>query len=155
MQGAISLLSTPRAITTGQDVLGRASDGAMLCEESEAFLHGRLVELAGFAGVVQPAWVELNWVAHAPSIEIHDAATGGPEMPEACGRSWNVAVAVICAQLVDLSDGDLEVIEHLQHECLVPLELDLLRPAAGDPSPRELLIAVGARLRAHPQARGC
>ncbi len=44
-----------------------------LVEETEAFLGGRLADLVVDGDRPVPAWIEINWLAHAPATDLREA----------------------------------------------------------------------------------
>jgi hypothetical protein len=96
---------------------------AVLGDEVEAFLEGRLVEHLLARGRVVPAWTVLNKVAHATFEELVGLARSGAS--EGAEPVWLRAQRALAAELVDRSSTPGGVVG-VQREMLVPLELWLI-----------------------------
>jgi hypothetical protein len=94
-------------------------------DESEAFVHGRLVEFLLAAGRPVPAWAVLNRLAHASLDELSElAAAGGPAAgePPAGEPAWLRAQRSLAAALVAGATRPADLVS-FQRAVLVPLEL--------------------------------
>lgn len=104
--------------------------GAALAEETEAFLSGHYVsERLQRKGAV-PGWAWLNTLAHGQFNEIcpiNDLTVGPSDEDENwTNMQWKSAQRIIACELLELVDGDSEVLLKLQQRVLVPLELRLI-----------------------------
>ena len=115
-----------------------------LVEETEAFLDGRLASLVVDGEAPLPAWIEINWLAHAPTVDLKafDLETGLSSRP----GSWSWARAVLLREMLDRTGGDEAAILDCQRRCLVPVELDLMDSVLRWASPQEVVIAITGRL---------
>lgn len=116
-----------------------------LVEETEAFLCGRLVDVVEAAAGPLPAWLEVNWLAHAAPSELREAGRS-PCLSVPSG-SWAWARAVLLRELLAPTDGDLGAIAERQRRCLVPVELELMSWDRRFVSPTEVVTEAATRLR--------
>lgn len=107
-----------------------------LARECEAFLNGHSADLLVSRHKPVGAWAWLNQVAHATPEEVTAlAARAVPwnwsalRLRELRSRRWQRAVAEVASDLVSLSGQSPRVLERLQAYALIPLELELARPA--------------------------
>jgi hypothetical protein len=106
-----------------------------LVEECEAFLDGRMAERCVALGAPVPAWAWTNLLAHGTVQELaHPPIHGrGPKSPL---WAWSQGRALLAAEVLDRVAGD-DDLRQLQHDVLVPLELDLMaRPSIGTLRPK-------------------
>ncbi len=92
-----------------------------LIDECQAFLDGRFAELAGADGGYVPVWAWLNQLAHGTEVELRSASAGLAER-----TGWAQATAFLAGELLDIVDSGRMSLADLQHDILVPLELDVL-----------------------------
>jgi hypothetical protein len=97
------------------------SDALALIDECQAFLDGRFAQLAGVDGGYVPVWAWLNLLAHGTEAELRAAAD---RLAEEVG--WAQAAAFLAGELIDVVDAGRATLAELQHDILVPLELDVL-----------------------------
>jgi hypothetical protein len=123
-----------------------------LADECEAFLEGRYARWSLYHQRVTPAWAWLNQAAHGPWATLLEEATRAPSpvLPDGWGAaSHDIALAVVGAA------ADPAELGRLQHDVLVPLELDLARSEI-DPAllPCELARLVSATVDAERAGAG-
>ena len=114
--------------------------GAWVCSEASALLLGRSADLFDQRGQFVPWWAWLNAAAHREAAELEQLA-GLVDQPQATDGDQTgpaqgpLAAAVIAAALLKRSGGDEATVFRLQHECLIPLVLELMsgRLAVDDP----------------------
>lgn len=96
-------------------------EGSTLIDECQAFLDGRSAQLAGADGGYVPVWAWLNHLAHGTEAELRSAAD---QLAERTG--WAQATSFLAGELLDIVDSGRMTLAQLQHDILVPLELDVL-----------------------------
>lgn len=92
-----------------------------LVEACEAFLEGTYVELMDASGASVPVWAWMNLLAHGTEAELRAAADALGE-----GDSWQQARSFLAGELLEIIDAGHLALAQLQHDVLVPLELDIL-----------------------------
>ena len=92
-----------------------------LVEECQAFLDGAYAEVANASEAPIPVWAWMNLLAHGTEVELRGAADALGE-----GDSWRQARAFLAGELLEVVGKGGVTLMHLQHEVLVPLELDVL-----------------------------
>ncbi len=109
-------------------------------------LRGGAPELFEMLGSIPP-WAYLNRVAHEDPSQLEAIVASFPVRP-----NWDGFTALLAAELLETSGGDPVAIERLQRECLIPMELEMLRSGRPDlgHGAGPLLHACQSRLRAHP-----
>lgn len=131
----------------------RTSDEDELVADCDALLTGRFAERLMETDRVVPAWAWLNLAAHGTERDLRR-----PRMVAATReqQSWCRARAYVAGEIVMLVDTTTETLAELQHDVLVPLELELLReraPGARTASPEAMALTVLAALDADRRAR--
>ena len=118
--------STPPHARPKGPVSATSVAAAVLAEETEAFLSGRLVEHYLERGIEVPAWAWLNAVAHRSDAQLAAMVMAGrPErVPRALER-WYDARLTLAVVVLDLARYSHEDITNLQHDALIPLEIHL------------------------------
>ena len=89
--------------------------------ECEAFLEGRFAEMMEAAGIAPPPWAWMNLLAHGTEDELRAAAA-----PGSGSEGWRAARAYVAGEMLDAIDNGRTTLHHLQHDVLVPVELDVL-----------------------------
>lgn len=102
-------------------MLRRDPAAAALIEECQAFLDGSFAELVEASGVTVPVWAWLNLLAHGTMTELRDEADALGE-----GDRWRQARAFLAGEVIEVIDTARMPLTQLQHDVLVPLELDVL-----------------------------
>jgi hypothetical protein len=126
--------------------------GKRLIDEVESFLAGRALDRYRSTGATPPAWAEINWLAHGEPSDILDRVRYELGLKRLPG-SWPWAVSTLAQELFVDAGARTETIRRLQRDCLIPMEMALMRHAHQD-FPPEHFVALGVpRLRAHPSAR--
>ncbi len=115
-----------------------------LVEEIEAFLSGRLAGVVEAADCELPAWVEINWLAHAAPAELREACSRRISGP---AGSWTWARDALLHELQASTGGDLGAIAERQRRCLVPVELGLMGRDRRFASPAEVVAEAVSRFR--------
>ena len=100
-------------------------DGDRLVTETEEFLCGRVEDLYRLGQSPLPGWVEPDWLAHGRPMLITERVEGGQHRDAPYG-SWAWAVGSLAETVVQETDGNFDLIEMVQHHCIVPMELALL-----------------------------
>ena len=100
---------------------GRIPAETALAEECQAFLDGTYAELAYASDAPVPVWAWMNLLAHGTEAELRDAARALGE-----GDSWHQARAFLAGEVLEAIGPPHLTLVQLQHDVLVPLELDLL-----------------------------
>jgi hypothetical protein len=131
-------------------IWGTSEQCAQLVLETEKFLSGHIDTVGAFSSTARPAWVEFNWIAHAPADDVLASVRASDSSPIESSM-WAAIVHLLAVELHDLSGGDVGVAATLQRECLLPLELDLLAHPAQGVSPREVFVRGLTSLRGHPR----
>lgn len=127
--------------------------GALLVEESEAFLSGTFAQAMRIHGDAIPGWARLNVFAHGDlaiieGLQGSDSAMAAPEIDE--DIAWWSAQRALTAELVGLVDGDAELLGHVQRAVLVPLEFRLIqRETEHGLTARDLFEATRAALQSN------
>lgn len=102
-----------------------------MATECEAFLAGRYHELlTGNRGQALPGWAWINPLAHADYAELERLAnlSPGPDDPLAF-------LSYLADEVLLRTSGDDVALRRIQHDGLVPLELELLHhPSPSDPT---------------------
>jgi hypothetical protein len=109
-------------------------DGWEPADEIEAFVHGSFAEHRAAKNGFLPAWVILNRVAHGNSAEIHATAAGlactGSRSPTLnFHQLWRAHQRDLARRLLECAH-DAEGIRQIQHDVLIPLELELISRSA-------------------------
>jgi hypothetical protein len=104
-----------------------------LVTECESFLAGEYPSVLQRRGLPIPEWAWLSILAHAPADLLIEHAHG-----ESRGRFrghvhgvWLGAVALLAQELVTAADRTGCSVEELQHEVMLKVELDWVRPDGG------------------------
>jgi hypothetical protein len=109
-----------------------------LADETEAFLAGRLAELRSASGDPLAAWMILNRIAHGDSVDMFDMAVGQRRrtlltgVPSAYHQVWSTTQSTIASRVLERA-LDTDEIRRLQHDVLVPLELELITRSHDEP----------------------
>ena len=100
---------------------GRNPTETTFAEECQAFLDGNYAEFADASGAPVPVWAWMNLLAHGTGAELGDAAQalGGDD-------SWRQARAFLAGEVLEVIGAPGPTLVELQHDVLVPLELDVL-----------------------------
>lgn len=119
--------------------------GAILINECEAFLTGRLAELWEQVGPSVPQWAWINLLAHGSADDLRSEMF---EVPSGA-TCWSKARAFLAGEVLDAAAA-CGGLEDLQRSLLVPMELSL----AGSSEvtrwdSRELVTAIEDALGAH------
>ena len=96
--------------------------------ECDALLSGRSLEVYEWHRVPAPAWAQLNWIAHCEPSEILYRSQSELGLQRQ-GGTWPWAISTMAHEMVKRAGGCEAAIRRLQRECLIPLELTLLRNA--------------------------
>jgi len=120
-------------------------------EECEAFLAGDALRLVGSPRGRPPTWTQINWMAHTAPSSVVDRFRSEIGLRRPAG-TWPWAVSTLVDELVAIAAGDERVIGQLQRDCLIPMELVLLRSDAACFLPAHLVALGVPRLRSHPAA---
>lgn len=126
--------SAPQTPRPSAGELGRSD----LADETEAFLHGTLAELLAANRGPLAAWMVLNRICHGDSVEIYDAAAGDgvrapmPGVSSAYHQMWNAAQRTLALRVLEAAH-DAAQLRQLQHDVLVPLELQLVARSRNEP----------------------
>lgn len=98
----------------------------VLADEAEAFLSGRLVEYYLERGRDVPAWAWLNAVAHRSDAQLAAMVLAGrPERVSLELGRWYDARLTLAVVVLDIARYSREDIAELQHDALIPLEIEL------------------------------
>jgi len=110
---------------------GRRCDRSQMAEECQAFLAGRYHEsLPGNRKQALPGWAWINPLAHADYDELDRLANLSPSPDDPLAFLSYLADEVLLR-----TSGDGVVLRRIQHDSLIPLELDLLHhPSSSDPT---------------------
>jgi hypothetical protein len=114
--------------------LGRSD----LADETEAFFQGTLAELRAANRGSLAAWMVLNRICHGDSVELYDAAAGDvarapmPGVSSAYHHMWNAAQRTVALRVLEAAHDAAEI-RQLQHDVLVPLELQLVARSRNEP----------------------
>lgn len=109
--------------------------------DCEAFLTGRLADRLEEDGRDVPPWAWMNLVAHGTGDDLRadQAIHGTPDFPT---DRWHEVRSLLAVEVLGVAGADSSLAE-LQHEVLVPLELDLAaRTEVGSWRPKQLVLAV-------------
>ena len=114
-------------------------------DDCEAFLAGQYAEWLLRRRQPVPPWAWLNQAAHAAPMDVLFAAT----LPPAAATSpWTAARRAIAIDVLR-AVRDVDQLDALRRQVLVPLELDLARAALEPPlSPTQLVALVSTTLEA-------
>jgi hypothetical protein len=126
--------------------------GRELVDEAAALLAGGIVQVYLAADVPLPAWANLNWIAHGPPSEIVERAKSEAGLCRPAG-SWAWVTSTFAHELDVGSGGDPDIVEQLQRDCLIPMELALMRPGHDNVLPEHAVVLGVPRLHAHPSVR--
>jgi hypothetical protein len=111
-----------------------------LVAECEEFLKGRLAEQWAKEDRHVPAWAWINVLAHGSASRLETLRDGELGALRAGEPSWNQALSFLASAVIGAAQAAGCRIDKLQHDVLVPLELELLTSTA--PSPHELVDVV-------------
>ena len=141
-----ALLPSPRSGASDEPVQRRSHrhrtcDQSQLVKECETFLAGRYHELpTGNGGEALPGWAWINPLAHADHSELKRLAH------LSAGHGDPLAFLSYLAEEVLLrTSGDDVALRRIQHDSLVPLELDLIHHASSS-DPAEIARIIRDRL---------
>jgi hypothetical protein len=129
-------------------------DAAVLTEEAEAFLAGRLVQRWHDEWLMVPAWGWITVLAHGGPGEIaalvEDTTYWAPSE-----KAWAPALGFLAREIM-ARVHDPTALQELQRQALVPVELEFLRgPVATDLQPSHLVrTVIDAMADAHPTTQG-
>jgi hypothetical protein len=105
--------------------------GSRLIADAEAFLSGDYVGHLSRQRDMIPGWARLNTFAHGDLKKLRQARRppvvtppATPADPEA--EEWDIAHRVLADELLELVDGDAELLAYVQESVLVPLEFLLM-----------------------------
>jgi hypothetical protein len=124
-----------------------------LVRETEALLTGRA--RIGFiaAGLSIPVWAEINWLAHANPSEIVSLARDELSLKGPDG-SWAWAISTVARELFRDAGAKTDTIRRLQCDCIIPMEISLMREVPEQFLPIDFVSLGLLRIRAHPSACG-
>lgn len=112
-----------------------------LAADCEAFLTGHLADRLEEAGQRVPPWAWMNLVAHGSRHDLHAERAAHLPADLPAGR-WHGMRSLLAAEVLGMADRCSSLIE-LQHEVLVPLELELAaRAEVASWRPNQLALAV-------------
>lgn len=115
-----------RARTEPAAVSAASVAGDLLVEEAEAYLSGRLAEYYMDRGVEVPAWAWLNAVAHRSDAQLAAMVLAGrPDQVSLELGRWYDARLTLAVVVLDIARYSREDITELQHDALIPLEIEL------------------------------
>lgn len=132
----------------GAPSVRRRRDAGDLVDEAQAFLDGRYAEQLSDRSMWVPPWAWTNLLAHGGEDAVHRAARGSGQGPVAT-RGWWAARGYLATELLR-TVGRGASLRAVQHDVLVPLELDLAhrRDVAGW-TPQQWVSVVRAALQAN------
>jgi hypothetical protein len=128
------------------------TEATKLIEETTALLMGRAMSFYQVRKRQPPAWVHLNWIAHGQASEIIERARSETGLNRPSG-TWAWATSTFARELLVSSKGDLFTVEQLQRDCLVPIELALMRGGREDVHPEQVVALGIPHLLSHPSVR--
>ena len=118
----------------GQDKAGERplpAASSRLIADAEAFLSGDYASHLCRKRDIVPGWAWLNTFAHGDLRSLQRARQPqviGPSalVSEPAAEEWSIARCVLADELLELVDGDPEMLGHVQESVLVPLEFLLM-----------------------------
>lgn len=107
-----------------------------LGEDCEAWVSGRYVAHVERAGIPVPipSWAWLNAPAYGGRDEVRRAVIDPDQLLDRLFFGWREARSVIAADLLELTDGDDQLLGWLQADVLQPMEAALFAGVAQDPT---------------------
>jgi hypothetical protein len=95
-----------------------------------AFLAGDYAQHLRKHGELVPGWARLNGFAHGglEALELARESTTpdrSTSWVDSAEEAWDETLRALAGLLIELVDGDPEVLSHLQHHILVRLEFEL------------------------------
>ena len=100
-------------------------------------------------GLRAPQWAQINWIAHSEPSTIIDRVRSEVGLQRPPG-TWPWAVNTMAHELLSRAGNNDAFMRLLQRECLIPVEIDLLRSKAGCFLPEHFVVIGVPRLRTHP-----
>jgi hypothetical protein len=135
----------------------RRSEGVGDCgdlvSEAEAFVCGTYAEHQESLGRTVPSWAWVNCLAHGTEAELSELARDGGTWVETDNGStaWHRMVSFLAADVLTLARARDQSVSTMQHEVLIPLELDLATHTHSQRlGPAEVVNAALAALHGHP-----
>jgi hypothetical protein len=103
-----------------------------LIADAEAFLSGNYADHLGRQRDIVPGWARLNTFAHGDLLSVRRARRPQMVRPPAAiadpgADEWGIAQQILADELLELVDGDAELLGHVQESVLVPLEFILMK----------------------------
>jgi len=119
-------------------------EAAEMVRGCESFLGGRLLETLSGDSEPIPEWAWISVLAHAPEEYLADCASRGLP-PHAEDRGiWSRTLCVLSALLLDHAARTGKPLGQLQHDIVLPIELQAhVRPIAPSTCVRLLTSALG------------
>lgn len=99
---------------------GRNPETAV-AEECQAFLDGAYAEFADASEGPVPVWAWMNLLAHGTEAELREEA-----LVLGAGDGWRQARAFLAGEVLEVIAASPRTLMELQHDVLVPLELDVV-----------------------------
>ena len=124
--------------------------------EAEAFLNGTYARYMESSNGNVPCWAWLNGIAHGSEDELVTLAGGCSRRVQSAGgrTTWSQMVSFLAADLLTLARAKGQSVARLQHDVLVPLELDLAREGRQRRlGPADVVSITLAALHGHPSSR--
>jgi hypothetical protein len=104
--------------------------GAVLAQETEAFLSGSYVNQRLHRKGAVPGWAWLNTLAHGELDDIKPLKGSSfvdyDDVESMMNAPWRSAQRILANELLSFVDDDVESLSHVQQRVLVPLELRLI-----------------------------
>lgn len=123
--------------------------GQQLVDEIEAFLAGRLAEVLEAADRPVPPWVWLNRIAHGSLAEVRRTAAEWQRV--GADSTWRRARTFLAGEVLDQAPLPVNL-RRLQHDVLVPLELQLATDCPLAMRSQQLVSLVLTAIARHPSA---
>ncbi|HWD51441.1 MAG TPA: hypothetical protein VG412_03510 [Acidimicrobiales bacterium] len=108
-----------------------AAASSRLIADAEAFLSGDYADHLFRKFDMVPGWARLNAFAHGDLEKLRRARRSPVVRPPAmtadpAAEEWVIAHRILADELLELVDGDAELLGHVQESVLVPLEFVLM-----------------------------
>lgn len=104
--------------------------GAVLAQETEAFLSGGYVNQRLHRKGAVPGWAWLNTLAHGELDDIKplkgSTFVDYDDVESMMNAPWRSAQRILANELLSFVDDDVKSLSHVQQRVLVPLELRLI-----------------------------
>lgn len=131
----------------------RWPDGRQLVRECEAFMSGRLAEEMELARQPVPSWAWINMLAHGSPRQLRLMAGGALVDQFVEAEAWERGLSFLAREVLAVVEQYRCGIEDVQHQVLVPLELEMTDdPSWVETGPSLLVVRVVAAL-AHYRGR--